>query len=426
MTAAAGVVDPMRPPAPTWRRGLDRLLDGRAFTALLLLGVLLRVAAIVSFPVYPLVDNTEDTAIYDAGAKSLAAGEGYRWGGKPTAFFPIGWPLLLSFVYRVAGESAEAGQALNFVFSLVLVAAGWFLAHRLAGRRAGRLAALVLALAPHQFVYPAFLMSETTFTAFFLAALALVVVAIPVAGARPGSLPVLFGAGILMGCATLIRGPALVFPAAVGAWCLLFGRRPIARALLLSVVFALGLLAALSPWALRNHRVFDRWVLVANDGGMNFLMGNHRGATGARHEPAEGLPDLGDEVADDREGYRRGMAFIAAHPGEFLSLLPKKLVRLTVPAPLLTYRAELRAKWPEPVAIALLVLDQLLHAGLWLLAFTAVVRRFRHPAVGFGITTIGLWILVHLAFLGGARYFFPAMPLLAVVAVAAIVSERDA
>jgi len=408
--------------------------NGRTFVALLALGVVLRVAAIAAFPVYPLVDNTADTAIYDAGAKSLAAGEGYRWDGRLTAFFPIGWPLLLSMAYRVAGESARSGQALNFLFSLVLVAAGWFLVHRLAGRRAGRFAALVLALAPHQVVYPAFLMSETAFTAFFITALALVVVAIPPMRERSENLPMLLVAGLLMGCATLIRGPALVFPAAVAAWAFVSGvrppggsaERPAWRPILCALVFAVGLLAAVAPWAVRNHRVFDRWVLVANDGGMNFLMGNHHGATGARHEPAEGLPDLGDEVADDREGYRRGAAFIKAHPVEFLSLLPKKLERLVVPAPLLTYRAELLTKWPTPLALALLVLDQLLHVALWVVALRAFLTNRRHAAVRFGLITIGLWVVIHLAFLGGARYFFPAMPLLLLVAAAGWFSEREA
>jgi 4-amino-4-deoxy-L-arabinose transferase-like glycosyltransferase len=417
-------------PAHSFRDDLNALLDGRMFVVFLLAGVLLRAASIVAFPVFPLVDNTEDTAIYDAGARSLAAGEGYRWDGRPTAFFPIGWPLLLSFAYRVAGESARSGQALNFLLGFVIVAAGWFLAHRLVGRRAGRLAALVLALAPHQFVYPAFLMSEIAFTAFFMASLALVVASLPprrVSGPRGADrMPLLFLAGVLMGCATLVRGPALVFPAAVAAWALWGAGRSVRRAVLLAILFGLGVMTAVGPWAYRNHRVFDRWVLVANDGGMNFLMGNHHGATGARHEPAEGLPDTGDEVADDREGYRRGLAFIAAHPGEFLTLLPRKLVRLTAAAPLLTYRAELRAKWPEALALFLMALDQLMHGALWILAAMAVVRRPWSPAVRLGVVTIGLWIVIHLAFLGGARYFFPAMPLLVLVAAAGWFSEREA
>ena len=407
-------------------RRVDAVLDGRAFPLLLFLGILLRLAAILGFPVFPLVGNTEDTAIYDAGARSLAAGLGYQWGGHPTAFFPIGWPLILSLAYRIGGASALSGQLANFLFSLVIVAGGWVLGRRLLGARSGRFVALVLMILPHQVIYPAFLMSETAFTAFFVSSLA-VLASLPNLSSLPKAASVmrLIGAGVLMGAATLVRGPALVYPILAGAWAHAgLKARPV-TSILAACLFGFGLFLPIAPWAIRNHRVFDRWVLAANDGGMNFLMGNHPGATGARHEPPGGLPDTGDEVADDREGYRRGVEFIRQRPLEFLSLLPRKFVRLTVPAPLLTYRAELRAKWPTPVALSLLTLDQLLHMALWGLVALAVVRRRHHPAVRFGLLTIGLWVAVHLGFLGGARYFFPVMPILVLVAAAGRFSERD-
>ena len=408
--------------------------DRRWVLALVALGVSLRLAAILTFPVYPLVDNTADTAIYDEGAHSLAAGQGYTWGGHPTAFFPIGWPLLLSLAYRVGGASAASGQFLNFLLSLALLGAAWKLADRLFGGRAGRLTAVVMALAPHQVIYPAFLMSEVAFSAFFVASLLLVA-----GGSR--SKGRLLAGGLLMGAATLIRGPSLLFPLFVAAFVLLGEGRGWRAALVAGLLFALGMMAPLGPWAWRNHREFGRWVLVANDGGMNFLMGNHAGATGARHEPAGGLPDSGNEVADDREGYRRGWEFIRARPLEFLSLLPKKFVRLTAPAPLLTYRAELRAKWPEAVAMGTMVVDQLLHLATWCLVIWTLLKAWRarvawrrdHPGIGcagvpglrFALLALALWAATHLVFLGGARYFFPVMPLMLGLAAAAIVSGRD-
>lgn len=404
--------------------------DRRRVLALVLLGVALRLAAVMAFPVYPLVDNTEDTAIYDEGARSLAAGQGYTWAGHSTAFFPVGWPLLLSMAYRVGGVAARSGQLLNFGLSLALIAGAWGLASRLSGRRAGRLVAVAMALAPHQVIYPAFLMSEVAFTAFFTLSLMLVA-----RGARAGWRLGL--AGVLMGMATLVRGPSLLFPLFVAAFALFGERRGPRAALLAGLVFGAGMLAPLGPWAARNHQVFGRWVLVANDGGMNFLMGNHHGATGARHEPAGGLPDTGSEVRDDREGYRRGMEFIRQRPLEFLSLLPRKFIRLTAPAPLLTYRTELRTKWPQFLALAAMGLDQLLHLALWLIvariALVAVRARAAwrrdhpgltcagDPGLRFGFLALGLWIGIHLIFLGGARYFFPMMPVMISLAAGAVV-----
>jgi len=384
-----------------------------AVQAILAAALALRIVAAFTFPVYPLVDNTADTEIYDAGAHSLAAGQGYLWQGQATAFFPVGWPLLLSFAYRAGGVGEASGHALNVLLSMLLLIAAWKCAERLAGPRAGFVTLVVTAFAPHMVVYPAFLMSETAFTAFFVGSLFFLA-----RGVRSRDL---IPAGLLMGCATLIRGPALVMPLLVLLVARFVHRRSPSASLAAAVAFGLALLVPVLPWAARNHRVFGRWVMVANDGGMNFLMGNHHGATGARHEPDEGLPDTGDEVRDDREGYRRGLAFVRQHPGEFLLLLPKKLIRLVVPAPLLTYRAELFAKWPRPLAWAAMGLDQLLHAALWMLAFLALLRRRGAPegarrAMAFAVPVLGVWIAIHLVFLGGARYFFPAMPALVILA----------
>lgn len=385
------------------------------FAVLLALGILLRVVAVFTFPVYPLVNNTADTEIYDAGARSIAGGEGYRWGGRPTAFFPVGWPLVLAGAYKLFGESPRSGQVMNLILSLVLIAASWAFARRLHGDVAARRVAVLLALAPHQIVYPAFLMSEVAFTAFFMTALWLL---------SPGTrtLPRLFLSGFLTGGATLIRAVSLVYPLVTFLFARFGERRTWRGSVLATLVFTVALLLALAPWAVRNHSVFGRWVLVANDGGMNFLMGNHEGATGARHEPAGGLPSTGDEVADDREGYRRGLEFIRTRPLEFLSLLPRKLARLTLAAPLLTYREELLAKWPRIVALAAMGLDQLLHVGLWgvvVAGFAGIVRRRRPPPRGLLLPclVLGLWFAIHMAFLGGARYFFPMMPVLIMLAV---------
>jgi 4-amino-4-deoxy-L-arabinose transferase-like glycosyltransferase len=418
---------------------------------LIVLGVFFRLWAVLSFPVYPLIHNTADTAIYDEGARSLASSQGYRWGDRPTAFFPVGWPLLLSQAYRFFGYSPRAGQLLNFGLSLLLWWGAWGLARRLHGARTARIVAAFMAFSPHHLVYPAFLMSEVAFTAFFLSSLWVLAPARNAApelrgaerppdraagrGAR-GEEPVaggslilirLIAAGFLMGAATLVRGVALVYPLVVLVSAWLGEGRSWKRSLGMALVFSLAMLVPLAPWTVRNYRVFSRFVLVANDGGMNFLMGNHEGATGARHEPAGGLPDTGDEVADDREAYRRGFEFIRTKPLKFLLLLPKKLIRLTAPAPSLTYRRELLAKWPKAPAWGLLLVDAVFHLALWGLLtlrtrnlLSLAGRAFsvrgspehRDPGWVFSIAVLGLWIAVHLVFLGGARYFFPMTPIL--------------
>jgi hypothetical protein len=174
------------------------------------------------------------------------------------------------------------------------------------------------------------------------------------------------------------------------------------RSLLAGFVFGLALLVPLAPWAYRNHQVFGRWVLVANDGGMNFLMGNHVGATGARHEPAEGLPDTGDEIRDDREGYRRGLEFIGQHPciRKLWQVRPLTAAALSdLPRELAMAEARVRTS-TRSTAVALWVLAAR-GCGAW--------RRWGESDRALALPgTLGLWIAVHLAFSAGALLFHDA------------------
>ena len=61
--------------------------------------------------------------------------------------------------------------------------------------------------------------------------------------------------------------------------------------------------AVLAPWTIRNLRTYDRFVLIASEGGVTFWTGNHPLARGEGDLAAN--PDL--KVAE--------LAFRAAHPG---------------------------------------------------------------------------------------------------------------
>src|SRR4051812_27855866 len=95
-----------------------------------------------------------DGVIYERAAEQLAQGEGYTQRvldlsapAKPSAFFPPGYAAVLSVLHRVAG-----GRALDPWFQVLcgtlLVPAAWYFGRRLAGARAGRIAAWLVALWP--------------------------------------------------------------------------------------------------------------------------------------------------------------------------------------------------------------------------------------------------------------------------------------
>ncbi len=377
------------------------------------LGIVLRVVAVLATPVFPVVANTWDSRFYHETAASLASGEGYTFQGEPTAYYPPGYPFLLAAAYRVGGAHPRTGQILNLLASLAVLGGGAWLAGELAGRRAARWTALLLALEPSQIVMPAFLMSETVCAAALTLALAALV-----RFARSRSFPWLPAAAVLGAYAGMVRGHAfLVLPVVVLA---LWGWKRMDRraALTALMVLILADVAVLGGWAARNRRELGSPVPIATNGGINLLLGNNPDARGGRADPPGGLPETGNEVENERLASARALDYIRAHPGRFLALMPVKAARLLLPAPALTYRAELAAKWGRAPAWVVLVLAQLFHLAGWVLAGIAGIREWRRrrirgaPVLRLAGSGLGIWTLGHLPFLGGARYFFPVSPLL--------------
>jgi hypothetical protein len=266
---------------------------------------------------------------------------------------------------------------------------------------------------------PAFLMSETVCAAALATSLA--ALASYAARRAPGWLALSVLAAVVAG---MTRGHAfLVLPAAalaLGSWRGWNRRRAAGAILALAVVSA----AVIGFWMARNERRLHHPVPIATNAGLNLLLGNNPNARGGRADPPGGMPQTGDEVRDERIARDRAWDYVRTHPGRTLALAPVKAARLLAPAPALTYRAELRAKWGRVPATAVVVLAQLVHLLLWAgtlrLGFGARRARKSDAWVLFRLAAVvlGVWTLGHLPFLGGARYLFPVQFLLVIAAVA--------
>jgi 4-amino-4-deoxy-L-arabinose transferase-like glycosyltransferase len=373
-------------------------------------GILLRLGAVLATPVFPLVEGTWDTTYYDDAARSLASGEGYRFQEKPTAFFPPGFPAALSIAYRVGGTDPRSGQVMNFLASLALLAAAAGLAGATLGAEAARRTAFLMALDPTQIVMPAFLMSETLCAALLAAALALAARAWN--GRGRGWI---LAAALLAAMAGMTRGHALLILPAVLLVLAIVGAAPRRRLLAFLVVTLLVQGAVVAAWAVRNQRELGSPVIVSANGSLNFLLGNNPNARGGRTEPPGGIVQTGDEVEDARIYRDQAMTYVRENPGRFFLIMPVKLARLLGPAPVLTYRHELLAKWGTVPALIVLAAAQLAHLAAWVLGILAL----RHAWAGswrvmfvVGATALAVWILGYAVFWGGARFFFPVQFLL--------------
>lgn len=394
-----------------------------AVAATVALALALRLAWIAYSDWRPLPDD--DAFRYDWFARKLAEGAGFvHLNGKPTAFWPPGYALLLAPLYRLFGPDALWGQLLNAVLGAATVAFTYAITRRAFGERAGVVAAAIVAAFPSLILFAGVTLSETAFTCFALLALWLLAVE---GAAGPPKLALLAITGMTIGFATLVRGQALLFPLVALPFWFAASRDLRASATRLAIVGTFTI-AAVAPWTIWNAIRMNAFVPISTNAGVDLWIGHHDGASG-RGQMADALvysrPDLDSvagEVAVNAEGFREAIRFALDQPLTELQLLPRKLYYLY-------YHDEEGLRWNDGHGGQPWMDPALWNAlrwtsnayyyavlGLFALGVAMVRRRLLAPVPVLVVSFIGYWTIVHLVFFGDPRFHAPAMPLFAALA----------
>jgi hypothetical protein len=250
-------------PRIRFHRVIDRRLLKNPLWAIVLAGVGLRAAVMVSGH-----GTFDDPDNYLPLARSLASGDGFALGGRPTAYRPPLYPILLAPFCPVLGNQTRLGVA---VLHLVLGGATVWLtaaAAKGSGLPAYRqlFAASIVAVDPVLVWQSRSVMTETL--SAFLIALAL-------AGTtRRGGRAPIFG-GLALGLLALCRpsglaAAGLVIVAALkappGTW-----KERLTRSSLIAVM----VLACLLPWTMRNLWVFGEPICGTTHSGYTLALANN-------------------------------------------------------------------------------------------------------------------------------------------------------
>ncbi|MEW9854715.1 glycosyltransferase family 39 protein [Novosphingobium sp. M1R2S20] len=395
----------------------------RVLPAIWSIYVTLRLAVLL-IPVTPM----SDAEWYVQRASELAAGSGYLdSNGLPTAFWPPGWPLALSAVFRFTGPSLLAVGLFNLASALLI---GWLtllLARRLFGSEAGaRLALLLLACYPNAIAYVPLGLTEVFYTALLMLGCWLVI--------ERRSALWLMVAGLVFGIAALVKAQTLLVVPLLFAieWLRqgdLWRRLPqlMAQGFLLLLASAL----VIGPWSLRNEAQLGHWVTVSTNGGYNLLIGNNEDATGGYGEDARAYvalmarSDL-DEVARDTEAKRLALDWIRQNPGQFLALAPRKLALLWLPDGEAEWGYQAGApSYPrlQPLYRAVRLANQAYYAVLLLCSGAALVLMTRNRRAQRR-RWLDWWVLpwviaaypslVAVMVFGQSRFHYPVMPFICV------------
>jgi hypothetical protein len=312
---------------------------------------------------------THDEHEYLALAASLAAGEGFNYrepAAGTTAQFgrAPGYPAFLALIGAGSTSATEAPTRVKLVQAALGTLTVWLVAcaARRVGAKAAIVAAWIAAIYPPLVWISSYVLSETLFSALAIGTALALQYAVDKEKIVPSPfslLPSVF-AGVLAGVSTLVR-PAMLFflPLAV-VW--LF-RRKAPRPLL---YFLVGTVVVVAPWTARNAQKYDRFVLVASEGGVTFWTGNHPLSRGegdlaaneelkrAELEFRQSHPGLTAEQLEPLY-YRDAFRHIAADPLWWTTLLARKVFYAVVPAGPSYALHSTRYRWASVVSYLLLL-----------------------------------------------------------------------
>lgn len=303
--------------------GIQRLFCSPLFIVSVALG--LRLATILHEHTYRIPAPRTWQFAYEAGqiAGSLASHHGFAlyWPFLlPTAQVAPMYPLLMAGVFKLFGlwtnTSAFVMLALDAVFSAATCFMLFLIAKQIFSDGVAIGAAWAWALLPQSVYWSTHFIWYTTLSTLLLTCVFLLT--LRAQGAAEGWK--WFGLGLLWALIFLTNPSLASFMPVAFLWLAYpLRHRPGAAAALLAVA-ALAFLLGISPWVIRNYRVFGTPIFSRTDLGEELWAGNHEGGNGlywaVKPWDQAKLRRMG-EIAFMRERRDNALRFIRQHPDQF-------------------------------------------------------------------------------------------------------------
>jgi Dolichyl-phosphate-mannose-protein mannosyltransferase len=291
---------------------------------------LLRVILIFATRSYQLIDASDDHFAFgwEMGrvACSLAQGHGFSsplpMQTGPTAMVGPMYPLLLALIFKIFGlystGSAIAIRVVQSVFSSVTCIFVFLCGRETAGNRTGKLAAWLWAAFPLNIFFTVARVWETSLTTLLMVVMFWSMLALR----DSVSMRRWVANGVLLGFAALVSTSLVVIAVPFGIAALCRNRQ---RAVLPAAAGLLACLAMVSPWLVRNHIQFGKFMLRSNFP-LEFRVGNNKLSYGQKVESLHpsNTPSVNkhwQEVGEMKfmeEQREQNAQFLAAHFSRFV------------------------------------------------------------------------------------------------------------
>jgi len=285
----------------------------------------------------------DDMFQYDMLARSLAAGNGFRWYSQPdlnliqplieldlsqiqydprgieTSFRPVLYPAFLALIYLVSGLERRfmAARLAQAVLGALLAPMTYALARRIFAddSRVARWSSLAIAVYPMLVLFPLALATENLFFVLILgAAMALL------RAGETGKLRDFALAGVLIGLAILTRSVITAFVPLAALWGWRGARSKKGALILLACSLAVPL-----PWAIRNTLLHRKLTFTESAMGYSLYVSYHPQGSGSfQFGISLDLLKILDDKERDEKGTQAALAFIRADPARALLLIMRR------------------------------------------------------------------------------------------------------
>jgi hypothetical protein len=352
-------------------------------------------------------------------AAAIASGHGFSdpFGAPtgPTAWEPPLYPYLTAGAFDIFGIYSRASAfvllAMNSFFSALTCIPIFLIARRIFSEKVAVGSAWTWALLPYAMSWCTRWVWETSLSALLLAVIFWLALTME---DREGLQPWM-EFGLLWGIAALNSPVLLAFLPASGLWAWYHRaqrRKPsFAGVVLASAIFV----ACLTPWLVRNHQTFGKFIFIRDNFGAELRLGNGNGADGTWMQylhPTQDLYAMRQYTSMGELAYvamckRQAMDYIKADYGRFAVLSVKRFVYFWAGPPRLA-----QIWWLAQTKNSLFLASSVL-------AFWGLVRALRRHKLGAWLLfwLILLYPAIYYVVYPGQRYRHPIEPEMTILGV---------
>ena len=316
---------------------LRRASLGHSISFIFLITLLLRLAVITIGHTYRITPRSDHFQFaWEVGriARSIATGHGFAsptdLPSGPTAWMAPLYTYILAGVFRVFGVYSAASAWVILAFNSVCAALTCWTIYRIGekilGAEVARAAAWTWAVFPYLIYWPVRVVYDTSFSAFLLSLSLLLTLRMADSSPRARAW---IGFGILWGV-ILLTNPSLLTMLICSLLWLLYRAQHRRSWFIGSALCVVVAFAVISPWLVRDYRVFGKFIFIRDNLPLEIYMSNN--------DESAGFWTRNEHPANDREamekfhemGEARYMAEKGAQARHFIQEHPRTFAEFTL------------------------------------------------------------------------------------------------